>query len=132
MAITKNSGRQWALVAKVAFTSADFLGESGVALPAVTLPVGASLTSVSLTITEAFDSGTSDTIAIDGGGASLAATDATALGTTQDTSLDSTAVAVKTDVTLTWTGVGAAPAAGAGFALVGYIQDGRANEVVPG
>ena len=132
MAITKNPGRQWALVAKVAFGFADFAGESGNPLAAVALPVGASLIGASLTITEAFNSGTSDVIDIAGAGASLAGTDVTSLGTTQDTSIDSTAVAVKTDVTLEWTGVGAVPTTGAGFALIEYIQDGRANEVVPG
>ena len=131
MAITKNPGRQWALVAKVPFGFADFAGNSGVALEAVDLPVGASLTSASLTITEVFDSATSDAIDIAGAGASLAATDAQVLGTTEDTSIDSTALAVQTAVTLEWTGVGAVPTTGAGFALIGYVIDGRANEVQP-
>lgn len=131
MAITKNPGRQWALVAKVAFGFADFLADSGVALDAVDLPVGASVTGASLTIDEVFDSGTSDAFDVAGAGVSLAATDGQALGTTVDTSLDSTALAVQTAVTLEWTGVGAPPTQGSGFLLIDYIMDGRANEVVP-
>lgn len=131
MAITKNPGRQWALVAKVAFGFADFLADSGVALPAVDLPVGASVTGASLTIDEVFDSGTSDTFDIAGAGTSLVGTDGQVLGTTVDTSLDSTALAVQTPVTLEWTGVGGAPTQGSGFLLIEYVQDGRANEVVP-
>ena len=131
MAITKQGGRQWPLVAKLSFGFADFAGQSGVALDAVDLPAGASVIAASLTITEVFNSGTSDAIDIAGAGTSLAATNAQALGTTADTSLDSTALAVNTAVTLEWTGVGAVPTTGAGFALIEYIQDGKANEVVP-
>ena len=131
MAITKNGGRQWPLVAKVDFGFADFAGQSGVALSAIDIPADASVTAARLTITEVFNSATSDAIDVAGAGISLAAVNAQALGSTADTSIDSTASTAVTAVTLEWTGVGAVPTTGAGHLIVEYIQDGKANEVQP-
>ncbi len=131
MAITKEGGRQWPLVAKLSFGFADFTGSSGVALDAIDIPAGGSVTACRLTITEVFNSATSDIIDVAGAGTSLAATDVTALGTTADTSINSTAMTAVTAVTLEWTGSGAVPSTGAGFLLIEYIIDDKANEVQP-
>ena len=130
MAITKEGGRQWPLVAKMAFAIGDF-GASGVAEDAIDLPAGASVISASITIDVAFDSVTSDSLDVAGAGITLAGTDGQALGTTEASAIDSTALTVNTPVTLEWTQVGGAGTAGTGFLLVKYIQDGKANEVVP-
>lgn len=130
MAITKKPGRQWPLVAKVPFAFADF-GASGVAEPALDLPAGASVIAASLTITTVFDSVTSDAIDLAGGGVTLSAVDGQVLGSTADTTIDSTALTVLTTLTIEWTGVGGSTANGAGFALVEYIINDRSTEVQP-
>ena len=129
MAITKDGGRQWPLVAKVNFGFADLTDET--AEEAVDLPAGAVVISASLTVTEVFNSATSDTIALSGGGVTLGATSVTSLGTTAATGIDSTALTAKDTVDVTWNGTGTAPTTGAGFVLVEYLMDGKANEVQP-
>lgn len=129
MAITKEGGRQWLQVAKVNFGFADLT--DGAAEEAVTLHAGSGVIRASLTITEVFNSATSDTIALSGAGVTLGATDVTALGTTEATAFDSTVLAVNDTVDVTWNGTGAAPTTGAGFVLVEVFTDGKANEVVP-
>ena len=132
MAITKNPGRQWPLVAKVSFGFADFAGQSGVALAAIDLPAGASVLDASITITEVFNSATSDLLEMAGSGITVGGADnGSTLGTYVTSTLDSTALAVATSVTIEWTGSGAVPTTGAGFGMVEYIMDGKANEVVP-
>jgi len=132
MAITKNPGRQWPLVAKVSFGFADFVGQSGVPLAAIDLPVGASVLDASITITEVFNSATTDLLEMAGSGITVGGADnGSSLGTYVTSTLNSTAVAVATTVTIEWTGVGAIPTTGAGFGMVEYIMDGKANEVVP-
>ena len=130
MAITKEGGRQWTLLAKVNIGFADVADDSGVALEAVDLPAGAIPLRASLTVTEVFDSATSDTLAVSGGGLTLGATDLQALGTTPVV-VDSTPITALTAVSATWTGAGAAATQGAAFLTVEYARDGKANEVQP-
>ncbi len=130
MSIQKQGGRQWPLVAKMAFGYADH-GVSGTPEDAVDVPAGASVIRASVTITEAYDSGTSDVLDVAGAGVTLAAVDATALGTTEASAIDSTALTAKGAVSLEWTGAGAPPAQGAGFLLIEYVQEGKADNVQP-
>jgi len=132
MAITKDGGRQYPLVAKLSFGFADFAGSSGVALPAIDLPAGASVLEATLTVTTIFNSATTDLLEMAGAGITLGAADnGSSLGTKTTTALDSTALTAAATVTIEWTGVGAVPTTGAGFAMVKYIMDGKANEVQP-
>jgi len=131
MAITKQGGRQWPLIAKLPFGFADHT-TSGVAEDAIDLPAGASVIGASITITEIYNSATTDLLELAGAGITVGGADnGSTLGTYEASALDMTALAVNTAVTLEWTGAGAAPTTGAGFALVEYIMDGKANEVVP-
>jgi len=131
MAITtanKNNGRQWPLVARQVFTLAEM--EDGVAVEAIDLPIGAIVLSGTMVITEVFDSTTSDTIEVTGGGAPLAATTVQATGLTDlvPTGVEQTLGDV---VQLTWTSGGGVPTTGAGYVEVMYIITSRANENQP-
>lgn len=131
MAITKDGGRQYPLWAEVEFAYTDFT--SGVSAEAIDLPGNAVVVGGELVITTAFNSATSDTFIVGDGavtnryanavnGAAAARTALTLTGfryTTPDT------------VDVRWTGVGAAPSAGAGVLRVQYILKNRSNEVQP-
>lgn len=127
MAISKSAGRQWPQIAIVEYTYADFT--SGVGVEAVDLPPGARVVGGYNGILTAFDSATSDTIEI--GDATTAARylsdDGQAAGGSAlvPTGLEYTEGGA---ITIEWTGVGAAPSAGAGVLAVMYTIDGRANE----
>jgi len=128
MAITnkdKNTGRQWPLSARQPFDFSQMV--SGTAVPAIDLPVGAIVLAGSMVISEVFNSATSDTIAVSGGGASVAATSVAALGRTALV-VDGVEQALSTTVDLTWTGAGAVPTTGRGYVEVQYIITSRANE----
>jgi len=124
----KNNGRQWPLVARQVFTLAEM--EDGVAVEAVDLPIGAIVLSGTMVITEVFDSTTSDTIEVTGGGAPLGATNVQATGLTDlvPTGVEQTLGDV---VQLTWTSGGGTPATGAGYLELMYIITSRANENQP-
>lgn len=124
----KNNGRQWALVGRQVFDFSEM--EDAVAVEALDLPINAVVTGGQLVITEVFNSATSDTITVSGGGASTAAVDVTATGSTALT-LDGTVNTLGDTVDLTWDGTGAVPTTGAGFLIVEYIITGRANENQP-
>lgn len=131
MALTKNRGRQAALTAIQHFTFDDLT--SGTLAEAVDLPAGAYIIDGEVVITTAFNSGTSDALVVGDSTAanalktsySIAATGRTALVPYGGT------YAAKDAITLTWTAVGAAATAGAGFIRVTYAIDGRATEVQP-
>ena len=127
MTIAKNDGRQSPLVARVDFGFADFV--SGTLEAAIELPAGAMVLSGNVSITEAFDSGTSDSLTV--GDALdedryLGATSVQALGLTAlvPTGLQVTGI---DDVTMTLTSVGAVATAGIGVLTVEYIVPGRAQ-----
>ena len=130
MAITKQAGRQWPLVGKAEFAFGDLTDAT--AVEAVDLPYGAIVTGGMLVITTAFDSATSDTIAVSvGSDTLLAAQDVkTAAGSWPFTAGSGPTTAPDT-VDVTWDGTGAAPSAGAGYLIVEYVIDDRATEVQP-
>lgn len=124
----KNNGRQWPLVARQAFTLAEM--EDGVAIEAIDLPIGSIVLSGTMVITEVFDSTTSDTIEVTGGGAPVGATTVQATGLTDlvPTGVEQT---LGDTVDLTWTSGGGTPTTGAGYVEVMYIITSRANENQP-
>ncbi len=124
----KNNGRQWPLVARQPFDFSQMT--TGAAVPAINLPAGAIVLAGSMVISEVFNSATSDTIAVAGGGASVAATAATTLGRTA-LAVNGSEQALHTTVDLTWVGVGAVPTTGRGYVEVQYIITSRANENQP-
>lgn len=127
MAITKNRGRQHVSSAYVDFTFADLA--SGVAAEAIDLPIGAQVVGGDIVVDTAFNSATSDVIVVGDAlsanryyaSASIAAAGRNPLLVTGYRSL-----ATSNKVRVTWTGVGAAPSAGAIRLRVDYIVNKRA------
>lgn len=132
MPIVKKSERQYALVAKGSFVFGDLT--SGAFAGLVDLPAGAHVTGGSLVITEAFNSGATDETDIGVAGTPAqfldvaAALNGVGVGVTALVP-DETTLVVATELGITWTGGGAAPTTGAGYLLVEYVEDDRANEV---
>lgn len=131
----KNVGRQYPLVAYQEFTLSEMT--SGSALLTVKLPAGAIVVSGFAFISTAFNSGTTDALTIgDGGSAARYATvtaGSGALSANLYKALTPTGYqyTAADTVDLTWTGAGTAATTGAGYLLVTYIVENRANEVVP-
>lgn len=139
MAITKDSARQWPLVAHVDVTYDDLT--SGSAAEAIDLPANAILIDGWVDVTTVFNSATSDVLDV-GDGADVdryTATqlDLTALGTYHldgmgDVLTVFTAGGFKytaaDTIDVIWTGVGTAPTTGAFTLYVMYYIDGRDNE----
>lgn len=122
-----DSGRQDVLVACIPF-SYDELTDA-TAVPAAALPAGAIVLGGQLVISTAFNSGTSDTIAVgDGTITYLAATSVAATGATALTGISGVYSASDT-VDLTWDGTGTAPTAGSGYLVVEYVKTDRACEI---
>lgn len=131
MAITKDTGRQYPLVAQVDFLLGDLTSGTGVG--AIDLPQGATVIGGELVIGTVFNSTSSDVIVIgdsgvadryltNGNGQSLGRT---ALVPTGYTYTAPTTIHVK------WTSGGGTPTTGAGTLRVMYALDGRAHEVQP-
>lgn len=132
MAITKNSSRQYPLVAKVEFAYDDLT--SGVAEEAIDLPGGARVVGGRIAITTAFDSVTSDTLTVGDGTTAdryASGVDGQAVGSTELTPDEAANTVGKGAVGLTWTESGGGVSQGAGFLEVEYVIDGRANEAQP-
>lgn len=132
MAISKDVGRQYPLVARVPFTYADF-GASGVAEQAVDTPAGAKVIGGELVITTAFNSATSDAIDVGDGvtpGRYLSAQDVKTAAGRFALVPTNYSYAEKDTIDIEWTGVGTAPTQGAGYLLLQYILEDRANENV--
>lgn len=134
MAITKKVNRQTTVDAIVDFTFSDLLGTSGVYQVAVDLPAKAIVIGSRIHMDTAFNSGTSDTFSIGDKVGSAAAVTTTfsaaaaiAAGAAQVGTLLGKKMTSAGSIGITWTGVGAAPTAGAGRMVVGYIIDGRAS-----
>lgn len=128
MPITKKSGRQQVVSAYVDFVFGD-VSPSGVGQAAIDLPVGAQVVGGDFVISQAFNSATSDTFTI--GDATLATRYGNAIsGAAARTALTLTGyqhTSAEPAVVLKWTGVGAAPTAGAGRLRVDYIVNNRAQ-----
>ena len=132
-----NVSRQYPLVATQRFDFSQLV--SGEAIEIVKIPFNSIVTGGSLILTAAFDSGDSDAITVgdDGGNATADADRYLTLADAQATGLSAlvpTGFQFLTmgAVTLTWTGVGTVPTAGAGILVVEYVTEGRHSfEVVP-
>lgn len=132
MAITKNSARQYPLMAFVDVTY-DML-TSGSAVAAMDIPAGATVVGGYFVVDTVWNSGTSDVLDIGDGDNDDRYTssqiDLTSLGAT---ALDVTMheYTVLDTIDLTWTGAGSAPDQGAARLVVEYILDARAHEAMP-
>lgn len=134
MAITFKPGRQEPVAATVGFALADLT--SGTAVPAVKLPEKARVLRVTLRIDTAFNSGTSDAMAIQSSegtpkvyvniaaGSGAVAAGVYASGTDADVGFLNT---VPVTIDVKWTGVGTAATTGAGTLIVEYVVDGKAE-----
>jgi hypothetical protein len=130
MAIKKNQNRQAPSVAMASFAAGDF--ESGVAGVAVDLPSGAIVTGGSFVVDEVFNSGTSDTFTVGDslvGNRYKAGINGAALGATALVPTGVEVVSATGAVSLTWTGVGAAPTTGKGRLIVEYIISNRGDYI---
>lgn len=128
MAITLNSNRQQSRWASVSFTYADIA--SGTAATAVKLPVGAVVVGGQLTVTTAFNSGTSDVIVVGDATTSNRYLTSTSIASAARTALVPTgyaALSTTREVQVTWTAVGAAATAGAVRLEVEYINPSRGD-----
>lgn len=134
-------GRQTVLVAKREFAYDDFV--SATAKPVIYLKPGTIILRGYVDITEAFNSASADAIDVgdtfsgtnDEDRYTSSAIDAQATGvtalsarTTGTTGVPSQEITTAEAVTITWTGTGAAPSAGAGLLVVEYIEDERTTE----
>ena len=125
-ALKLTAGRQAPVFAYRDFTYANLA--TGVAKAIIELPAGAVVIGGALTITDSWDSSTSDSFVVGDADADeyLGATDGQAEARTElvPTGFVQTAPAY---VTVTWTGVGDAPTAGAATVEVKYYVRGRAQ-----
>lgn len=131
MAISKQAGRQWALVAEAEFAFDSYT--SGVAEAAIDIPVGARVVGGYVAITTAWDSATSATLIVGDGDDPNRYADAVNAKTLGSTNLGlglGYLYTAKDTIDVTITDVGA-PTVGAGRVVVFYTIDNRANEVVP-
>ncbi|WP_027389236.1 hypothetical protein [Chrysiogenes arsenatis] len=126
MPIVKDCGRQDVLAADIDFDFSDLV--NGTAVGVIDLPIGAIVTGGFLATLVALDSGTSDVIVVKGvaGDALSGSVNVHALGCTALTP-SGALTATNGNVTVTWTGVGAAPSAGKCRLVVNYIVDGRSH-----
>ena len=127
MPITKNSGRQEVVAAYVDINLADLA--TGVEQAAIDMPVGAVVVGGEVTVSEVFNSTTSDGLdvgfATDPDGFTATAVDLQALGTT---ALDLNGLVFNASnpaVTVTWTSGGGTPTTGILRLGVRYVVEGR-------
>lgn len=132
--MTKNTGRQYALVAYSTVTFADLV--SGTAVAAVDIPAGAEILRGTYNVSTVFNSGTSDAVVVQDNAGSpvtfVTDADATALETIAFTiAAGGYRTTTPMTVDVVWTGVGTAPTTGTIKLAIEYVLDGRANEVQP-
>lgn len=131
MAITKDSGRQNVKCGYVEFDLADLT--SGTRTPAIDVPAGAIVLGGFVGITEAFNSGTTDALIVgdsvdaDEYATVSAASGALSLGLYKALTPTGYQYTANDAIELTWTGAGTAATTGAGYMLVYYIVDGKAD-----
>ena len=139
MAITKITGRQEVIAARADFGFADLT--TGVAVPAIDLPPGARVKKVTLRITEAFNSVTSDALTVQSSEGTpktylviAAASASLPLGKVWDAQAAITGTTssnfsfvnpVASTLNILWATVGGVPTTGKGTLLVEYVVDGR-------
>lgn len=134
-ALTLSHSRQNPLVAQQVFGFAN-IADTGVAVNVIKLPMGAIITDVVINVLVASNIGTSQALAVSGGGATLIAAQdgkATAGSSTSGitTALGKAPLATGGYVTVTPTNVGTAATAGSFQLIVEYIIDGRGTEAQP-
>lgn len=130
MAITKNPGRQEVVHAHVDFAFGDLT--SGADAPAIELPSGAVVIGGDVVVSTAWNSVTSDTLAVGDSASnnryktafSIAATGLTAIVPTGKE------YTTKDNVTVRWTGVGTAPSTGAARLRISYYVKNKASHSV--
>ena len=131
MAITKDSGRQKVQCGYVEFALADLT--SGTRMPAIDVPAGAIVLGGFVGITTAFNSGTTDALivgdSVDADEYATVSAGSGALSAALYKALTPTGYQYTTNdaIELTWTGAGTAATTGAGYMIVYYIVEGRAN-----
>ncbi len=131
MAITKDTGRQYPLVAQADFLLGDLT--SAAAVGAIDLPQGATIIAGELVIGTVFNSTSSDAIVIGDSGTAdryLGNGNGQALGRTALVPTGYTYTS-PTTIHVKWTSGGGTPTTGAGTLRVTYTLDGRAHEVQP-
>jgi hypothetical protein len=132
-----NTLRQSVLYAERSFTYDDFT--SGEAKPVIYLKPNTRILRGFLDITTAFNSGSSDSMTVgdtegvDDVDRYLGATDVSSTGLTALTAppIADGVIGTPEAVTITWTGGGDAPTAGAGTIAIEYIEVGRQTEIHP-
>lgn len=131
MAITKDSGRQNVQCGYVEFDNADLT--SGTRTPLIDIPAGAIVLGGFVGITEAFNAGTTDALIV---GDSVDADEYATVSAAQNSltlglykALTPTGYQYTTNdaIEITWTQAGTAATTGAGYLVVYYIVEGRAN-----
>lgn len=130
MAITQDAGRQYPLVASVAIAFGDL--SSGVAADAIELPPGAVVLDAAVFVDTAFNSATSDALAVGDSGAAgrfISAADMQVAGEHVATAGRGYKYASGGVVQVTLTSVGGGISAGAARLILSYVIDGRANDV---
>ena len=129
MAITKDSGRQWPLIAKMPFTYAD---ADGVSVELIDMPGGATIVDGGVVIINAWDSATTAVLDLgDGTTGDLYVSNADAKATGSTAVIVSGGPSTVVDaVVLNITNTGT-PTVGDGYVWVAYIIDDRAQEVQP-
>ena len=129
MAISIPDTRQYPLVANASFAFGDLT--SGVGAAVFALPQNAVVTGGQVIIDTAFDSATSDNIEVGDAADNnryLTSTSIAAAGRTALVPSGYQVANANRNIEIEWTGVGAAPSAGAGRIQVEYIVEGRATE----
>lgn len=137
MTTNVNTLRQSVLYAERDFTYDDFT--SGEAKPMIYLKPNTRILRGFVDVTTAFNSSSADSITVgdtegvDDVDRYLTATDAQATGVTSFTAANISDGVIGTPeaVTMTWTGTGDAPTAGAGKLAIEYIEVGRQTEIHP-
>lgn len=132
MSITKNSGRQYPLVEKVAIGHADLT--SGSAVEAIDLPPNATVIGGEFVVETVWDSATSDVAdigdGVDDDRYTSSQIDLQSAGRTALT-LTGYKYTGKDTIDITWTGVGGSLTQGSAYLLIQYVIDDRANENQP-
>lgn len=125
MPITKKAARQHVICAYVDINFSDLA--SGSAAAAIQLPANAVVLSGYLDTLTAFNSATSDVLSVGDSGSATRYLSGSNIHATGTASLTRTGYqyTAQSDITVTWTGVGAAPTAGVVRLYVTYVVLGR-------
>jgi hypothetical protein len=124
--------RQYPLYAVQAFNLSEL--EDGVAVPVIKLPAGARVISGHIVTDIALDSTSTDTMDLgDSADADRYTTSPVSIHAVGSSALTITGYKYTeaTFLNMTWVSGGGTPTVGSGVVIVGYVVDGRGNEVEP-